>query len=104
MPWPTVDDYKAWARIYDNTDDVAIGETQLAVQAAITTRCPNILTMMDVPEPVQLAAMLWTNRLMSRRNSPDGIVGVADLGIATIPKADKDINDMLAPYRAVVMS
>jgi hypothetical protein len=95
--WPDVETYKQWARIKDSNDDVAIDEALQAVQSAIVSRCPS-LAVADCPADVQYGTMLWTNRLLSRRNSPDGIVGVADLGVATIAKADRDILQMLSPW------
>lgn len=101
--WPDLDEYKQWARINDNTDDVAIDEALQAVEIAVVSRCSMLETVTACPPDVQYAVKLWTNRLLSRRNSPDGIVGVADLGIATISKFDKDITQMLNPYLDMVL-
>lgn len=100
--WPDIDEYKIWARIYDISDDGAIQDALDAVQVAIVGRCPSLATA-PCPGDVGYAVKLWTNRLLSRRNSPDGIVGVAELGIATIAGFDKDIAQMLRPYQAVVL-
>lgn len=101
--WPTVDEYKDWARIRDTSDDVAIDQALSAVQEAIVSRAP-MLTASACPQDVQYATLLWTNRLLSRRNSPDGIVGVADLGVATIAKADGDVYRLLSPWIEPVLS
>jgi len=95
--WPDIDTYKAWARIPDGIDDVAVDQALSAVQEAIVARCPSLA---DAPCPwdAQYACLLWTNRVLNRRNSPDGIVGVADLGVATIAAFDKDIAQMISPY------
>lgn len=109
--WLTVDDYKAWARIAttDTRDDAAIGDAVVAVSAAVAKRCPRLFVDVDgeppaIPGDVMQAALLWTNRLMSRRNSPDGVVGVADLGTAQIRPTDADILRLLSPYTAMVLS
>jgi len=102
--WPDVDEYKDWARIpaTDTRDDVAIDQALSAVTSSIVNRCPVLADAVCPPEVVY-ASLLWTNRLLSRRNSPDGIVGVADLGIATIGKIDRDILQMLSPWVEVVI-
>lgn len=103
LNWPTVDEYKDWARIRDTSDDPAIDQALSAVQEAIVARAPTLATA-DCPTDVQYAVLLWTNRLLSRRNSPDGIVGVADLGVATIAKADRDVLQLLSPWLEPVLS
>lgn len=102
---PTVDDYKAWARITDARDDVAIAQALDAVLTAIDARCPALAVLQPVvPDDVFYAALLWVNRLLARRNSPDGVVGVADLGVATVMSFDRDIAQMLSPWRDPVLS
>jgi hypothetical protein len=103
LNWPTVDEYKDWARIRDTSDDVAIDQALTAVMVAIVARAPALATA-DCPQDVLYATLLWTNRLLSRRNSPDGIVGVADLGVATIAKADRDVLQLLSPWLDPVLS
>lgn len=101
--WPDLDEYKEWARIPDTKDDVACDQALSAVKVAIVARCPTLATL-PCPEDVLYATLLWTNRLLSRRNSPDGIVGVADLGIATIARTDRDILQMLSPWVSPVIA
>jgi len=103
LNWPTVDEYKDWARIRDTSDDVAIDQALSAVMEAIVARAPT-LTIADCPQDVLYATLLWTNRLLSRRNSPDGIVGVADLGVATISRQDRDVLQLLSPWLEPVLS
>jgi len=95
--WPDLDQYKDWARISDTRDDEAIDGALSAVQEAVVARAPSLATA-PCPTDVQYGVLLWTNRLLSRRNSPDGIVGVADLGVATISKADGDVYRLLSPW------
>lgn len=103
LNWPGVDEYKDWARIRDSSDDVAIDQALSAVQEAIVSRAPTLATA-DCPTDVLYAVLLWTNRLLSRRNSPDGIVGVADLGVATIAKADRDVLQLISPWLEPVIA
>jgi len=95
--WPDIDEYKQWARVGDTVDDVAVDQALLAVEEAIVARGPQ-LAAVPCPNDARYAVLLWTNRVLNRRNSPDGIVGVADLGIATIRSFDKDIQQMLSPW------
>lgn len=107
-PWLTPDQYKAWARIADTTDDVAIGEAVAASMEAVEQRAPHGFVVDEagqpIPPPAQIhqAGLLLTNRLMSRRNSPDGVVGVSDMGTATILSYDADINMLLTNPESVV--
>src|SRR4051812_11194785 len=103
LGWPDIDEYRKWARVPDNVDDVAIDQALLAVQEAIVARCPTLETA-ACPNDVQYAVLLWTNRILNRRNSPDGVVGVAELGIANISRIDTDIRQMLGPHIEPVLS
>jgi hypothetical protein len=112
--WLTPEDYKAYARIdaLDTTDDAAITEAVNAATEAIELRAPGAFTfdpdtgelLAPVPAGVHQAALLLTNRLMSRRNSPDGVVGVSDMGTARILSYDADINAFLGPWTSMVIA
>jgi hypothetical protein len=110
-PWLTVDGYKAWARIdtLDTADDVAIQEASDAAAQAIELRAPKGFTVdgdglpLHVPPMLIEAGRLLTNRLMARRNSPDGIVGVSDMGTATVLSYDTDINANVSPWSEMVL-
>jgi hypothetical protein len=110
--WLTMDDYKAYARIdpADVTDDAAISEAVDASMEAIQIRAPRAFVLDDAGQPVappygtHQAGLLLTNRLMSRRNSPDGVVGVSDMGTATILSYDADINVLLSPWSEMVVA
>jgi hypothetical protein len=111
--WLTPDEYKAYARIDtgDTTDDAAITEAVGAAMEAIELRAPVAFALDPdtgeplgpVPAGVHQAALLLTNRLMSRRNSPDGVVGVSDMGTARILSYDADINAFLGPWTEMVV-
>lgn len=102
--FPDIDEYKAWARITDDRDDVAIDEALLAVFEAVKARCVPAVTAGQCPDDVAYAMLLWTNRLLVRRQSPEGIAGVPDLGMITIANADADIRQMLSPWLNVVIA
>jgi hypothetical protein len=109
--WPlTLEDYKAWARIAggDTADDVAIQQAIDAVSEKFTQLLRPMVWSSDpsgqVASDVAEAGLLYVNRLLSRRNSPDGVVGVSDLGTATILPRDADIQRLLGPYLATVLA
>jgi hypothetical protein len=107
--WLTVDQYKAYARIdpADTADDAAITEAVNASMEGIEGWAPKAFTDPDretVPYTVHEAGLLLTNRLMARRNSPDGVVGVSDMGTATILANDADINRMLSRWTDSVVA
>lgn len=112
--WLTRDAYKAWARIdaSDTRDDAAIDAAVAAAAEAVELRAPvafatdvNGAPIYDPPPPgVQQAGLLLANRLMSRRNSPDGVVGVPELGTARIASYDADISALLGPWTEMVIA
>jgi hypothetical protein len=53
-----------------------------------------------VPEAVAEATRLMTNRLLKRRQSPEGILNSDDFGtIRVSPREDPDAVRLLTPYR-----
>jgi hypothetical protein len=103
--WPDVLDYRTFARVPDTVDDVAIADALAAVQDAIRARCPILFgATPSVPDAVYQAALLWTARVLSRRNSPDGIVGVGEMGVANVGRWDPDVQRLLAPYTDPVLA
>lgn len=111
-PWLTAGAYKAWARIdvSDTADDPAIQAAVDAAQEALELRAPLGFVIdpegdpLPVPAMLTQAGLLLTNRLMSRRNSPDGVVGVSDMGTATILSYDADISQMVGPWTEAVVA
>lgn len=54
-----------------------------------------------LPAPAALveAVCLLAARYLARRNSPDGMVGVSDLGPARVPTIDRDVERLIDPWR-----
>lgn len=102
--WPSVNDYTAWAGIGDTRDDDTVEAALDAVRAAVIARCPTLAAVDEVPADVAYACLLWCNRLVARRNSPDGVVGVGDMGVANIGRWDPDVGRLLAPWTAPVLA
>jgi hypothetical protein len=107
--WLTPGEYKAWARIDpgDTADDAAITDAVNASMEGIEGWAVKAFTddpAAVLPFTVYEAGLLLTNRLMARRNSPDGVVGVSDMGTATILANDADINRMLSRWTESVVA
>jgi len=102
--WPTLEDYKAFARIEDQEDDALILQALEAVQVNVEERIgPHAylggLPGGDIKSDVAYAVLLWTNRLVKRRNSPEGVVGTSLDGIvADIGRTDPDVNRLIERY------
>jgi hypothetical protein len=113
-PWLTLDEYKAFARIdvSDTTDDAAITEAVTAASGALELRARLAFAVDEVGDPiypvvpaeVHEAGLLLANRLLARRNSPDGVVGVADMGTARVASYDADISALVGPYVESVLA
>jgi hypothetical protein len=58
----------------------------------------------QVPPDVYHAALMRGARLYWRRASPEGLVGLGDLGVARVPPYDRDIDALEAPWRNVVLA
>lgn len=56
----------------------------------------------DVEDLVQ-AIVLLTGRYLARQNSPDGLVGMGDLGVMRVSAVDRDVQSLIAPYRKIVV-
>lgn len=102
--WPDMAAYKAWARIGtdDTVDDVAIGAALAAVGLYVTEQAALLDDGGDdpvtIPADLYQACLLLTNRLLARRNSPEGVVGSNDGTVVSIGRSDPDAARLIAPY------
>jgi len=99
----------------DTIDDALLATVMLAVEAEQRARL-NPATFTDVvtpppdsptatvPDDVYQAALMRSARLYMRRASPEGLVGVGDLGVARVPVYDRDIDALEAPHKLVVLA
>lgn len=51
-----------------------------------------------VPDPIVEATLLLANRRFKRRDSPEGVTGLASDGPIRVSRFDPDIEDLVAPY------
>lgn len=51
-----------------------------------------------VPEEISLATLLLASRLYLRKDSPEGLAGSAEWGMARLSRWDPDVETLVAPY------
>lgn len=100
--FPTIADLKAWLKIDDTVDDVALTEAVNAATAAQTAQLD--LTDSDgvelavLPDDVRQAWLLRAQRYLARRNSPEGLVGFGDFAPAQVARFDSDVRLLEGPW------
>jgi hypothetical protein len=57
-----------------------------------------------VPDPVSYACRLKAARLVSRKDSPQGVAGFGDFGPVRVGREDVDVIGLLDPYREFVIA
>lgn len=75
-----------------------IADAWLAAEAYVANRTEWDARLTPPADLVQ-AVDLLTARYLARRNSPDGMVGLGDLGPAQVPYSDADVERLLNPWR-----
>lgn len=88
-------------------DDAVFQVAWKAAEGYVSTRCTWLTTdangnALPAPDELVQAVVLLTARYLDRRNSPNGLVGLGDLGAATLPSQDVDVKALIGPYRSVV--
>lgn len=87
----------AW---FPNEDPVERELARDAADAYILGRC--VIPAGLPPADLVQAERLLIARYLSRRNSPDGMVGMSEFGPARITTVDADVRALIGPYRRVV--
>lgn len=54
------------------------------------------------PDALVQAVLLLTARYLQRRLSPDGLVGMGELGMMRVSSIDRDVESLTRPFRQVV--
>ena len=89
-----VDDFREWAGVGAQVSDDVIAATLDEAEAAIAWDVgETIATIVGNPDASAIAygeELRRANRLLSRKNSPEGIAGVGSEGIITLPSRDPD--------------
>jgi hypothetical protein len=104
--FPTMAQFKAWARIADEVDDAAILDSMGDAQATMSNHLRPLdplsgQPLSDLPGDLRLAFYLRVMRDLARRNSPEGLVGFAEFGAARIARVDVDVAEREAPYARI---
>lgn len=86
-------------------EDLAVAHD--AAESFIASRCrwPLVASdgsVLDAPDALKQAVKLLVGRYLARRNSPDGIVGMDDLGAVRVGATDRDVEALIAPWKPVV--
>lgn len=93
----TLEQVKAWLGS-PNLDEGLIADAWLAAEAYVQERT-QYDWLLNVPDSLVQAVDLLTARYLARRNSPDGMVGLGDLGPAQVPYSDIDVERLINPWR-----
>lgn len=101
------DQVRTWVDYKGAVEDTVFQNAWKAAEKYVANRCtwPTVDDdgqELDAPADLVEAVNLLTGRFLTRRNSPNGLVGLGDLGVATLPSADVDVKALIAPYRRVV--
>lgn len=56
----------------------------------------------DVEDLVQ-SVILLAGRYLARRNSPDGMLNMGELGVMRVTTIDRDVQSLTGPYRKIVL-
>jgi hypothetical protein len=102
--WPTLPEVRTFLRIVGTADDTVIDSARAAAVAYGNRRTnyrwdPGVdpstwVTFM--PDDVHEAALIHAARLYRRRDSIDGTVGWADVGLTHIGRVDPDVEALYA--------
>lgn len=104
---PTLAEVKAWLKLTDDIDDVPL---QAGLEAAIDHQRTHLRFPVTAggdgyyTDDLRLAVFLRTARYLARRNSPEGLVGFADFGLAQVALSDRDVAQLESPYQIQVVA
>lgn len=89
-----------------------ISRAYRSAESYVGTRCEWAVPPADdlawvwppAPDDLVQAVAMQTARLLARRQSVDGFVGMGEFGPARVTFTDRDIDRLMAPWRRVVMA
>lgn len=84
-----------------------LGVAHAAAESFVSSRArwPRVAsdgTLLDPPGAIVEAIKLMTARYLQRRNSPDGLVGMGDMGAVRVTSVDRDVVALIAPWSPAV--
>lgn len=112
---PDLSQFKDWLGLdepeLDTTDDVVLQQSldaAIAAQAAVCSLPTDDFGDSGYTPDLVEAIYIRTLRLASRRNSPEGVVGLSGAGgdfvAARIPSFDNDVLHLEGPWRKIVVA
>lgn len=103
--WTTV---ATWSPGPANADVLDRPRTEVVAAAgwvadATTVRVTAVWGWSVVPDAVIQAATLQAARLYRRKDSPQGVLGSAEWGVARVSRFDPDVEALIAPYIVIML-
>lgn len=99
--WPSLPEVRAFLRITGIDDDPVIDQARLAAIDYGNRRTgyrwvpgSSALWLQPLPPAAKEAALIHASRLYKRRDSIDGTVGWADVGLTHVGRADPDVENL----------
>lgn len=90
----TVPEFREWAGISDAVSDdvlaVSLDEAEAAIAADVGVPVADMIASADAVAVARGEELRRANRLLARKNSPEGIAGAGLEGIITLPSRDPD--------------
>ena len=84
----------------ENESDLTLARD--AAERYVGNVCRIPADLEQVPADLVQAVRLLVARWLARRNSPDGTLGMSEFGVGRISTVDRDVLQLIAPYRRVV--
>jgi hypothetical protein len=109
MAITTADAALAWVGYNGTAEDQVFVDAYNAAEGYVSERC-SWPTVDDEGEPVDPPASLveavnlLTARYLARRTSPNGMVGMDDLGAFRVPGSDGDVERLMNPWRDIAVA
>lgn len=109
MPQPqitTLTSVASWCNLDQSAVESAYRAAEAYVGVRVTWAPIDDAAGFVPPAPNDLvqAVQLITARYLARKNSPDGFVGMGDLGLARVGATDRDVDRLIAPWRKQVLA
>lgn len=87
-------------------DDPTLQQSYQAAEAQVASACrvPPVPDGETAPQALVMAVVLRTARLLARRDSPTGVLGVGELGPVRLARIDQDVEALEAPWRKLAFA
>lgn len=109
MSLVTVEQFRKWAgtQVPAQVPDVLIQQCLDEAEAGIAADCGTTIDAITADRAAAAVAVgeeqRRANRLLARRNSPEGVAGIGDAGVIAIPSRDADSQRAVWAIRALLL-